>query len=110
MDNDILIDENKKLKGKLYNLVLANKKAPYLKNNIHRVHYFLITVINDKSEDDESKLETLKKYLSEMLVCDPYSILESIDNLRDDLPEDSVIFEFERIVKKSIGSSTFKGN
>lgn len=112
-----LIEENLKLKEdveylkedkkNLYKLALKTSDSIALANNIHRITYFIASIVNDVSLTDEEKLQHFKTYISEMLVTNPSGVVATIDNLKDmflideeEVPE--IILEFEKYVRSKI--------
>ena len=101
-----LIEENKQLKEdkkQLYKLALKTEDSVDLVNNVHKATYFIAKVIEDVGTTEEEKLEVLKTYLSEMLVEDSASILDSIEILKDMYSDSTldILTKFENYVKTS---------
>jgi len=100
-----IIEENKQLKEdkkQLYKFALANENSIAVFNNVHKVTYFIATVIEDSGTSEEEQLQVLKTYLENIINSDPNIILDSIEILKD-LPEGlpNVLVKFENYVKTS---------
>ena len=57
------VDYFKEEKKNLYKLALGSSDSVALVNNIHKISYFIVLVINDISLTNEEKLQQLKEYL-----------------------------------------------
>ena len=98
-----LIADNKELrkdKDTLYKIILKTSDSLAFPNNIHRATFFITKVVYDSGINDEEKIETLKKYLAEMLKSDSSSITASIGNMKDMLntvgePVPQTLLDFE---------------
>lgn len=105
-----LLKENKELrhdKEMLYKIILKTSDSVAFPNNIHRATFFISKVVYDNGIDDEAKIETLKKYLNEMLADDPNSISESIGNIKEMLtgigePVPQILLNFESYVNENL--------
>lgn len=101
-----LVEDNKQLredKKQLYKLALKTEDSVALVNNVHKATYFIAKVIEDKGTSEKDKLEVMETYLSEMLVEDPTSILDSIEILRDGASQDTlnILDKFENYIRTS---------
>lgn len=109
-----IIEENKKLKETveylkedkkdLYKLALKTSDSVALINNLHKIHYFIIMVIDDKSSTEEEKLQILKTYLKEMLEENPSEVSSIIKHIKSGLElvketVPNVLIDFEKYVK-----------
>ena len=105
-----LLKENKELrhdKEMLYKIILKTSDSVAFPNNIHRATFFISKVVYDNGIDDEAKIETLKKYLNEMLADDPNSISASIENMKEMFtgigePVPQILLNFESYVNENL--------
>ena len=101
-----LIEENKELrkdKETLYKIALKTSDSLAFPTNQHRATFFITRVVYDNGINDEEKIETLKKYLAEMVASDPSSITASIENIKDMLntvgePVPKILLDFENYI------------
>lgn len=93
-------------KKNLYKLALGSSDSVALVSNIHRISYFIASVVNDVSLTNEEKLQQLEIYLTEMLETNPEDVKATVENLKEMFKLDKetvpeVLIDFENYLQEN---------